>query len=331
MPIKIEHYSVIPEDPFLTYNFPSGRTPADPASLRFPSTLVLSSHSYARLQPESNIKGICTSMDLALVILHSTETTRSVILSFDEGEDLGDFFKSQVDFLRQGQSTATIEVISVLGSKSSEGVTDTTFGVGRLSSSTGAEVRVSYRGITYSNALGLSLARSDSLVTMFYPSAAVPSFRLFGADDSHFSRIHPLICALQGFDLDTGERYCLYDGIKRADRLPPLTEYGAATMGLAQVLEESKCLSTGAGGGGIRPERFPGLRSKVQALLQMYLGGDIAPGLQAARTLLSANPFCSVCAREKEDGDLKRCSGCEEVYYCSQAHQKEDWPFHREL
>lgn len=37
---------------------------------------------------------------------------------------------------------------------------------------------------------------------------------------------------------------------------------------------------------------------------------------------------CAVC---KKTGDLKKCAGCEQVFYCSAEHQRKDWPVHKKV
>lgn len=41
---------------------------------------------------------------------------------------------------------------------------------------------------------------------------------------------------------------------------------------------------------------------------------------------MSDKTFCKICQSEV---NLKRCSKCKSVFYCSQVHQQVDWPVHK--
>ncbi|KAF7345561.1 SET domain-containing protein [Mycena venus] len=46
---------------------------------------------------------------------------------------------------------------------------------------------------------------------------------------------------------------------------------------------------------------------------------------------MSALSFCVSCQRDKEAGDLKSCSGCSTVRYCSKECQTEHWKIHKPM
>lgn len=46
----------------------------------------------------------------------------------------------------------------------------------------------------------------------------------------------------------------------------------------------------------------------------------------ASNLMSSVEKYCAVCEVES---NLKACSGCGEIYYCSVEHQKQDWKQHK--
>ncbi|KAJ7221290.1 ectomycorrhiza-upregulated zf-MYND domain-containing protein [Mycena pura] len=44
-----------------------------------------------------------------------------------------------------------------------------------------------------------------------------------------------------------------------------------------------------------------------------------------------SEPFCVSCQSERDEGDLKSCSGCSSVRYCSKKCQTEHWKIHKPM
>ncbi|ORY88323.1 hypothetical protein BCR35DRAFT_337896 [Leucosporidium creatinivorum] len=320
MGIKVERYTVTKSDPRLS--FIGGVHKA--GLLHLPSALSLAPRCYARLQPESNFTQVCSSTKGRVIVVHCETTKRSVIITFDNVQNPLATLPSHLEYLRNGQTTANIEIVSVLQSTDLDvlppSVLNPLFPLLGASSA----LNVTVQTIKDDQVTSLTVDRSDGTLTLYYPSPEVLGLKLVGSDLAGFGAFHRLMILLDEDQEEGSSPSCHYDGLKGPNRLPPLSKHGAALLGAAQALNAP---SSGRGG---NLARFSGLKDKVQALLDEAATGNRVPGLEAARMLLltAAEGFCIVCA--KEDG-LKKCSGCKDVYYCGSMHQKEDWPFHRDL
>ena len=79
---------------------------------------------------------------------------------------------------------------------------------------------------------------------------------------------------------------------------------------------------------------IPVMISETDVIKRRLAAGDDAGDSLLALLLIPAGGAfekCSGCEAQKPRTDLKRCSECKDVWYCSVECQRADWQSHRKL
>ncbi|ORY86745.1 hypothetical protein BCR35DRAFT_330623 [Leucosporidium creatinivorum] len=328
MAFKLKHHTVYRNDPLIETITPGSSTGAVSLDafqgrvLNVPNSLILAPHGYIFLQPSSDLTYVTGDFSWPIVIANCKATQRTTVLMVGQNEVDPDQYKDHLEFLRDGKEGLVIDIICF--DPDGGPWRDFEADIRRL----GAPHQLSFtsRYKDAGTARAFAVEKATSIITMYHPT---PHCNDFLPDSDDFSLPFKILAALAiaAHAVDhpntAPPMFCEYDGTKRVDRLPILPERARDAVKVARRKKH------------IRPENDPaGAWAELEELMvdakMMEEGGLQGRVTMSARLMGQLGPFCTVCA---EKHGLSRCAGCRVDYYCSKdggAHQKEDWPRHKE-
>ncbi|ORY86757.1 hypothetical protein BCR35DRAFT_324588 [Leucosporidium creatinivorum] len=171
----------------------------------------------------------------------------------------------------------------------------------------------------------LAVPKGSCQMVLYHPTPQVPHFLPIS---DPFSLPFKMLVALETSAAapNKGDRvplmWCQYNGMRKADRLPVLSNTARDALKAAR-LEATRHQHPNE-----RPrEAFADLEKLYSKAKKTHPGQGEARIVGAAKGLVQLGPYCTVCARSDS---LLKCTGCGVNHYCSRAHQKQDWPHHRD-